>query len=75
MVDFYEKSTAASGGDPSVVAEAIVNAATDPETPLHNLVGDDAFAFVDMVEQAGTVEAWLPIGISIVESVAGPRPR
>jgi NAD(P)-dependent dehydrogenase (short-subunit alcohol dehydrogenase family) len=75
LVEFYEKSTAAgSGGDPAVVAEAIVAAATDPETPLHNLVGDDAAMFVGLVEEAGTVEAWLPIGVSIVESVSGPRP-
>jgi len=75
LVEFYEKSTAAgSGGDPAVVAEAIVAAATDPETPLHNLVGDDAAMFVGLVEEAGTVEAWLPIGVTIVESVSGPRP-
>lgn len=74
MIEFYEKSVANSEGDPAVVAEAIVRAATDPETPLHNLVGEDAAVFVDLVEQAGTVEAWLPIGVTIVESVAGPRP-
>ena len=75
LVEFYEKSVVpGTGGDPTVVAAAILAAASDPETPLHNLVGDDAAMFVDMVEQAGTVEAWLPIGISIVESVSGPRP-
>jgi NAD(P)-dependent dehydrogenase (short-subunit alcohol dehydrogenase family) len=74
VLDFYEKS-ASNGGAAAVVAEAIVRAATDPETPLHNLVGDDAATFVDLAQQAGTVEAWLPIGISIVEAVAGPRPQ
>jgi NAD(P)-dependent dehydrogenase (short-subunit alcohol dehydrogenase family) len=73
MVDFYAKSVANSG-DPAAVAEAIVQAAIDPQTPLHNLVGEDAKVFVDLVEQAGSVEAWLPVGVSIVESVAGPRP-
>ena len=51
-----------------------MQAAIDPQTPLHNLVGEDAKVFVDLVEQAGSVEAWLPVGVSIVESVAGPRP-
>ena len=74
MIDFYEKSVSGGAGDPQVVAEAIVAAATDPETPLHNLVGDDAALFVDLVDQAGTVEAWIPIGVTIVESVSGPRP-
>jgi hypothetical protein len=74
MTEFYEKSVASGGGDPAVVAAAIVEAASDPATPLHNLVGDDAAMFVDLVEQSGTVEAWLPVGISIVETVAGPRP-
>jgi NAD(P)-dependent dehydrogenase (short-subunit alcohol dehydrogenase family) len=75
MNDFYAKSTTpGSSGEPPVVADAIVRAATDPDTPLHNLVGDDAAVFVDLVEQAGTVEAWLPVGIGIVESVSGPRP-
>ncbi len=73
MIDFYDKSVAGSP-PPSAVADAIVAAANDPTTPLHNLVGDDATVFVDLVDQAGTVEAWLPVGISIVESVSGPRP-
>ena len=73
ITDFYEKSIA-RGADPAVVAAAIVVAATNPSTPLHNLVGDDAIEFVDLVQQSATVEAWIPIGISIVESVAGPRP-
>jgi hypothetical protein len=74
ITDFHEKSIASGAGDPAVVAAAIVEAANDPATPLHNLVGDDAVMFVDLVQQSGTVEAWLPIGTSIVESVAGPRP-
>jgi NAD(P)-dependent dehydrogenase (short-subunit alcohol dehydrogenase family) len=74
MLDFYEKGVGGTGGDPAVVAEAIVQAVIDPETPLHVLVGDDAVMFVDLVQQAGSVEAWMPIGVSIVESVAGPRP-
>lgn len=74
MSDFYVKSGEIAGGDPRVVAAVILRAADDPDTPLHNLVGDDAVMFVDLVGQAGTFEAWLPIGTQIVESVVGPRP-
>jgi NAD(P)-dependent dehydrogenase (short-subunit alcohol dehydrogenase family) len=74
LADFYEKSVDGSGGDPVVVAETIVQAADDPATPLHNLVGDDAVMFVDLVQKAGSLEAWIPIGTSIAESVSGPRP-
>jgi len=72
--DFYLKSGQAAGGDPAVVAEVIVRAVSDPKTPLHNLVGDDAETFVDLVEQAGTFEGWVPVATQIVESAAGPRP-
>jgi hypothetical protein len=51
-----------------------IASASDPVSSLHNLVGDDAVMFVDLVQQSGTVEAWFPVGTSIVESVAGPRP-
>jgi NAD(P)-dependent dehydrogenase (short-subunit alcohol dehydrogenase family) len=73
--DFYQKSVAASGGAPSVVADAIVAVAGDPATPLHVLVGDDAKGFVGLVTQLGSFEAWLPVGQQIVEGVAGPRPK
>ena len=59
MAEFYDKSVEV-GGDPVVVAEAIVKAAIDPSTPLHNLIGDDAHMFVDLVAQSGTVEAGCP---------------
>jgi NAD(P)-dependent dehydrogenase (short-subunit alcohol dehydrogenase family) len=71
---FYEASLDDAGGDPAVVADRIVAAAHDPATPLHQLVGDDAVMFVDLVAQAGSVEAWLPVGESIAAAVAGPRP-
>jgi NAD(P)-dependent dehydrogenase (short-subunit alcohol dehydrogenase family) len=74
MKEFFDKSLEVGGGDPSMVADAIVRAANDPKTPVHCLVGDDAVMFVDLVAQAGTLEGWLPVAVSIVESVAGPRP-
>lgn len=72
--DFYIKSGEAMGGDPAVVAQKIVRAATDAETPMHNLVGDDAFLFVDLVAQAETFEGWVPVATQIVEGLAGARP-
>ena len=72
--DFYLKSGEAAGGDPAVVAEAIVKAANDPAPPIHTLVGDDAVLFVDLVNQAESFEGWVPVATQIVESAAGPRP-
>ena len=74
LVDFFQKSVEAVGGDPVEVAEAIVRAAADPGAPLHNLVGESAAALVDLARQTGSIEAWLPLAVSLVEAVAGPRP-
>jgi NAD(P)-dependent dehydrogenase (short-subunit alcohol dehydrogenase family) len=71
---FFEKSVVDGGGNPEDVAEAIVQAADDPATPVHTLVGDDAQMLIDLYQQAGTIEAWLPVAVSFAESVAGPRP-
>jgi NAD(P)-dependent dehydrogenase (short-subunit alcohol dehydrogenase family) len=68
LVDFFEKSVEALGGDPVDVAEAIVRAADDPEAPVHNLVGQSASTLVDLARQAGSVEAWLPLAVSLVEA-------
>ena len=74
MNGFYVAAGEQAGGDPTVVADAIVAAATDEATPTHVLVGDDAHQFVELVSQAGSFEAWLPIGEGIVSGVSGPRP-
>jgi NAD(P)-dependent dehydrogenase (short-subunit alcohol dehydrogenase family) len=63
-----------SGADPSLVADAIVGAATDPNTPLHTTVGDDAALFVELATQAGTWEGWIAMSMPIVEAAVGPRP-
>ena len=62
------------GADPSIVADAIVSAATDPNTLLHTTVGDDAALFVDLAKQAGTWEGWIAMSMPIVEAAVGPRP-
>ena len=74
LADFFAKSVGESGGDPADVADVIVRAAHDPTTPVHNLVGDDAAMLIDLYQQAGSMEAWVPVAISFAESVAGPRP-
>jgi len=72
--DFFLRNGEANGGDPAVVAEAIVRAAHDPGAPLHNLVGDDAAAYVDLAARAGSHEGWVTAATDILQSVAGPRP-
>ncbi len=73
--DFTLKSVEVTGGDAATVAGAIVAAVDDPRTPLHVLVGDDAVAFVDLVNQAGSFEGWVPVAEQIVEASLGrPRP-
>ncbi|MGK4579454.1 SDR family oxidoreductase [Kitasatospora sp. HPMI-4] len=63
------------GGEPGVVAEAIVDAVENPGTPLHALVGEDTRAAIDAAERAGGFENWLPEFVKVAESVAGPRPE
>ena len=72
--DFYVKSGEAMGADPAIAAAKIVEVATVDTSPLHNLVGDDAHVFVDLVAQSGTFEGWIPVAAQIIEGVAGPRP-
>ena len=75
IADFMLKSVEVTGGDAATVAGAIVAAVEDPRTPLHVLVGDDAVAFVDLVNQAGSFEGWVPVAEQIVEASLGrPRP-
>lgn len=72
--DFYVKSGEANGADPRVAGSFIAEVAHDPDAPLHNLIGEDAYMFVDLVAQAETFEGWIPVGKAIIEGVSGPRP-
>jgi NAD(P)-dependent dehydrogenase (short-subunit alcohol dehydrogenase family) len=74
LAKFFEKSVIETGGDPKEVAEAIVRVATDPGALVHNLIGEDVPVFLDLAQQAGSMEGWLPLAVSVAESVAGPRP-
>ena len=74
MNGFYVSSGEASGADPVLAGSFIADVAADPDAPLHNLIGDDAHLFVELTQQAGTFEGWIPVGTQIVEGVAGPRP-
>ena len=74
LAEYLAKSALEGGGDPAEVAGVIVHAATDPDTPFHTLVGENAALLVDMAHEVGTMEAWLPLAFAYVETVAGPRP-
>jgi NAD(P)-dependent dehydrogenase (short-subunit alcohol dehydrogenase family) len=63
-----------TGADPRIVADAIVAAIDDPETPLHRAVGDDADMFIALYDQTRTFELWMDSAIPVVEQTAGPRP-
>jgi len=62
------------GADARVVADAIVDASTDPDTPLHRPVGDDADLYLGLWDQTRTYERWIETAIPVVEMTAGPRP-
>jgi hypothetical protein len=55
------------GADPAVAGALIAKAAADHSIGLRNLVGEDAFQFVDQVAQAGTFDVWITVGTGIVE--------
>jgi NAD(P)-dependent dehydrogenase (short-subunit alcohol dehydrogenase family) len=72
--EFFVDRGERGGGDPRLVADAIVAAAHDRATPVHLLVGDDAATYVDVAARAGGYEGWATAVIDLFESVAGPRP-
>jgi NAD(P)-dependent dehydrogenase (short-subunit alcohol dehydrogenase family) len=73
--DAFMRGGVESGADARIVADAIVSAVHDPDTPLHRAVGDDAEMFIAFHEQAGTFERWVEQAIPIVEQAVGPRPK
>ncbi|MFE4492006.1 hypothetical protein ACFRKD_06045 [Streptomyces niveus] len=65
---------AAEGAAPaSVVAGAIVAAATDPGTPVHTSVGDGAETAVDMAGKV-SFDDWLPQFVQHAQTLAGLAP-
>jgi NAD(P)-dependent dehydrogenase (short-subunit alcohol dehydrogenase family) len=71
----FMEASVEGGADARVVAEAIVDAAHDPDTPLQRPVGDDAALYLDLWGQTGTYESWMEAAMPIVELTAGPRPE
>ncbi|MEV7421195.1 SDR family oxidoreductase [Streptomyces sp. NPDC091212] len=69
----FMERTAESAADASLVADAVIAAATDPATPLHAPVGEEAAMAIDMVGKVG-FDDWLPHFVHHAEAVAGPRP-
>jgi NAD(P)-dependent dehydrogenase (short-subunit alcohol dehydrogenase family) len=72
--EFFVDRGERGGGDPALVAQAVVAAAHDAATPLHVLVGDDAAAYVDVAARAGGYEGWMAAVNDLFESAGGPRP-
>lgn len=65
--------TSEGAADASVVANAVVTAATDPATPLHTPVGEGAEAAIEMTTKI-PFDDWLPQFITYAQTLAGPRP-
>lgn len=63
-----------SGADPRVVADAIVDASVNPDTPVRREIGDDADLYLALWKDTGTFESWMEAAIPVVEATAGPRP-
>jgi NAD(P)-dependent dehydrogenase (short-subunit alcohol dehydrogenase family) len=71
----FGENSMSAGADPRIVADAIVDAAYDPTTPLHVPVGDDAKRFVALWDQSRTYEKWMDTAMPAFERTAGPRPK
>lgn len=70
--EFVVRSAQASAGDPRVLAEVIVQATVEPETPFRVLAGNAA-EFVKLAEQARGFENWVVEMTQQMEAVVGPR--
>ena len=70
---FFE-SGVEQGADPMIVANTIVDAAENADTPLHVPVGEDAAMYLSVLEGTSSFEEWIAIGTQLIEGVAGPRP-
>ena len=70
----FMEGRADAGADASSVAEAIVAAARDPQTPLHSPVGEDAEMYLGLWSQVNGYEGWMEAVLPIVAAAVGPRP-
>jgi len=67
MLDF-SKNALVNGGDPSDVANAVVAAVADANSPVHVHVGADADAFLELWSQTGTFETFIPAANALLFS-------
>lgn len=74
MRSFFEAGGADGHAHPAAVADAIVAAASEPDTPLHRPVGDDAVMYLDLLAQVDGYEGWLEAVLPVVEATVGTRP-
>ena len=70
---FFDASVG-GGASPTIVADVIVEAATDPSTPLHTTVGDDADMYLGLLAQVDGFEGWMDAVMPVIEASVGPRP-
>ncbi|MFE0172809.1 SDR family oxidoreductase [Streptomyces sp. NPDC059002] len=62
-----------ASGDCGEVADAVVAAVQNPDTPLHTVVGKDAETALELTAGV-SYEDWFPQFVQQAESVVGPRP-
>jgi NAD(P)-dependent dehydrogenase (short-subunit alcohol dehydrogenase family) len=74
MRSFFQAGGADGHASPTAVADAIVAAASEPDTPLHRPVGDDAAMYLDLQDQVDGYEGWIEAVLPVVEATVGPRP-
>ncbi|CAM5287619.1 MULTISPECIES: SDR family oxidoreductase [Streptomyces] len=59
---------------PADVADVVVRAALDPLSPVHVLAGESSERNVAIGRKCETFEDWRQTALTVMESVAGPRP-
>jgi hypothetical protein len=73
-LDVTDQAWVARGVAAAVEYLGPVKAASDPETPLHVRVGDDAELYVALWREAGTFDKRMETAMPVVEMTVGPRP-
>ena len=71
----FADASVSNGAAPGRVADVIVAAVADRDTPLHLPVGDDAAMYLEMFRGVDSYEGWVDgVVVPTVEQAVGPRP-
>lgn len=73
-IQSYYDASIGNAASPRIVADVIVQAATDPSTRLLATVGDDAEMLLGLLAQSDGFEGFMGAVIPVVEEAVGPRP-